>query len=196
MNIFLYIIIAYIIGSINIAIVVFNIFQKNDPRDQYSKNPGVTNVYRQAGLFWAVIVLLLEIAKAILIVFVAGLTLPPQWVPWIILAYLLGNKYPLFHSFKGGKGMAGYLGTMLYVNPMFAAFSCIAWVGAFVVFRQPFISSFFMAYTLSMGLVIAANYYSSAIAGVIVIFILLTINHFENMKKFYNTLIKKDLTKK
>ena len=55
---------AYLAGSVNFSILLFRILGREDPRRQFSGNAGVTNVYRQAGLLWAAVVLLLDIGRA------------------------------------------------------------------------------------------------------------------------------------
>jgi len=73
----------YIAGSINFAILILKIIGKEDPRTQFSGNAGTTNVYRQAGLGWAAIVLLLDLGRAAAIALLALYLLPAGCVPWI-----------------------------------------------------------------------------------------------------------------
>ena len=100
---FLYLLAAYFIGSINFSILLFKIMKREDPRIQFSGNAGVTNVYRQTGLWWAAIVLMLDAGRAISISLAALYGVSPSEIPWVGLSLVLGNRYPFFHQFKGEK---------------------------------------------------------------------------------------------
>jgi glycerol-3-phosphate acyltransferase PlsY len=63
-NILIYLF-AYLAGSVNFAIIFFKLAGKEDPRLSFSGNAGTTNVYRQAGYFWATVILLLDIGRAL-----------------------------------------------------------------------------------------------------------------------------------
>ena len=68
--------IAYLAGSVNFSILVFKITQKGDPRDSFSGNPGMTNVFRQSGFVMAAMVLLLDMARSMVVaILAAGLLL-------------------------------------------------------------------------------------------------------------------------
>ena len=75
------IIFAYLAGSINFSILLFKISGKEDPRTEFSGNPGVVNVYRQAGLFMAALVWLLEMGRAMGVALACSYLLPTAWVP-------------------------------------------------------------------------------------------------------------------
>ena len=92
---------AYITGSINFSIILFKVLGKEDPRNKFSGNAGATNVYRQAGIFWALTVLLLDIGRAMFIAYACLKLLNSDYVTWPGLALILGNRYPCFHNFKG-----------------------------------------------------------------------------------------------
>ena len=67
------------------------------------------------------------------------------------LGLILGNRYPVFHGFRGGKGVAAYLGFTAAIMPPAAGIACLAWLAAFLVARQPFIGSFCMIAILGAG---------------------------------------------
>ena len=108
-NIILSIILAYLTGSINFSILLFKFSGKIDPRKEFSGNPGVVNVYRQAGIFMAALVWLLDMGRAIGVALACSYLLPTAQVPIGGLALILGNRFPCFHQFCGGKGVANYL---------------------------------------------------------------------------------------
>jgi len=73
------------------------------------------------------------------------------------LGLLLGNRFPCFHRFRGGKGVANYLGFTAVVAPVWAALGTLAWGAAHLIWHTPFISSFAMVFVLSAGTVIAES---------------------------------------
>jgi acyl phosphate:glycerol-3-phosphate acyltransferase len=147
--------VAYVAGSVNFSILAFRVTGREDPRRRGSGNPGATNVYRQAGMGWAALVLLLDMARAIAVALGALTLLPFQQVPWVGFALVLGNCFPCFHRFKGGKGVANYLGFTAVVAPGWAGLGALAWAAAFRVWRTPFLSSFAMVFCLTTGTVLA-----------------------------------------
>ncbi len=143
--------IAYVAGSINFSILVFRLTGRDDPRNHGSGNPGATNVYRQAGLGWAAAVLLLDMGRAVAVALLARANLPFWQVPWVGLGLILGNRFPCFHRFTGGKGVANYLGFTLAIAPLSAGIGVLAWAGAHLIWRTPFLSSFAMVFVLAAG---------------------------------------------
>lgn len=144
----------YIAASINFSIILFKILGQGDPRDRFSGNAGTTNVSRQLGKFWGAVVLLLDLGRAVVIAQVGVWFLPAPLVPVLGLVLVIGNQKPLFHGFRGGKGVAGYLGFTAFLSPVVAGISCLAWVLAYGVFRIPFVGSFFMIAFLGVGTMI------------------------------------------
>jgi glycerol-3-phosphate acyltransferase PlsY len=111
------IILGYLIGSISTAIIVCKILNLPDPRTQGSNNPGATNVLRIGGKKAAAITLLgdgFKGALPVLIGFYFEFNLAQ--LSWIALAAFLGHVYPLFFGFKGGKGVATFLGALFTLS--------------------------------------------------------------------------------
>ena len=102
---------AYLIGSISSAVIVSKLMGLPDPRESGSNNPGATNVLRLGGTKAAVITLIGDLLKGLIPVVVCQfLTSNPLTIALVGLAAFLGHLYPLFFSFKGGKGVATGLG--------------------------------------------------------------------------------------
>jgi glycerol-3-phosphate acyltransferase PlsY len=171
----------YLIGSINFAIILLRLLGKEDPRTQFSGNAGTTNVYRQAGQAWAAVVLLLDIGRAVAFAALALDHLSFAMVPWIGFALVTGNRFPCFHGFRGGKGVAGYLGFTLFISPWAAALSCLIWVIVHRIVRIPFLASFFMILTLGVGVVAAGDGEAAPIAGTMATVLLIVLNHRKNI---------------
>jgi glycerol-3-phosphate acyltransferase PlsY len=153
-NFLLFGLLTYLLASINFSIILFKIFGKGDPRDRFSGNAGTANVSRQLGKFWGLLILLLDMGRAVAVAQIGIWFLSVPLVPFLGLILVLGNQRPIFHSFRGGKGVAGYLGFTAFMSPVSAGISCLAWLVAFGLFRQTFIGSFFMITVLGLGTMI------------------------------------------
>ena len=178
---------AYIAGSVNFSILLFRMLGRDDPRYHFSGTAGTTNVYRQAGLFWAGVVLLLDLGRALAVSWAALYLLPINYVPWVGLALILGNRFPCFHRFRGGKGVASYLGFTAIISPYSAAISCLVWVGVYGIVRIPFIASFFMTFVLMVGTIIACGCQALATAGTIAAALFIFYNHRQNVVELFSS---------
>ena len=173
---------AYLAGAVNFAIIFFKITGKGDPRLSFSGNAGTTNVYRQAGLLWATVIFLLDIGRSLAVALAAIYFLEKPLLPWAGFFLVLGNSYPCFHGFHGGKGVANYLGYTLLVAPWSAFAAAIIWLIVYYgMVRVPFIASFFMVLTLSCGQVFSLGLHPYAITGAIATFSLILVNHRKNV---------------
>lgn len=181
MTIFI-IIAAYLTGSVNFAIILLLLLGKEDPRTTFSGNAGTTNVYRQAGMFWAAMVLILDVGRALAIGAAALYFLDTSLVPWVGLALITGNCYPCFHGFRGGKGVASYVGFGAALSPISSMLSCIVWIILFGIIRIPFVASFFMIVTIATGTVLTFSREPTAIAGILATVLLIFYNHKTNVQ--------------
>ncbi|HOT44647.1 MAG TPA: glycerol-3-phosphate acyltransferase [Spirochaetota bacterium] len=184
MKFLILIILFYLAGSVNFSILLFRFLGKGDPRKSHSGNAGVTNVYRIAGPAWAAAVLILDVGRAVVIGLLAGYALSPGQTPWAGLALVIGNRYPCFHQFRGGKGVANYLGFTAAVTPAGAAVSAITWVLVYLVKRAPFIASFAMIAVLALGTIVACGYRPGAVTGAIITVLFIIFNHRKNIEEF------------
>jgi len=131
---------AYVLGSVSFAIVVSRALGLPDPRSYGSRNPGATNVLRTGRRAAAVLTLLGDAAKGWLAVWLAvlytGETALAGWVvPLAGLAAFLGHLFPVFHRFRGGKGVATAAGVLLGLNLWLGAATLVTWVAMAVFFR-------------------------------------------------------------
>lgn len=185
-------ILSYLAGSVNFSILLFRFLGKGDPRKSHSGNAGVTNVYRLAGPVWAAVVLILDVGRAVAVALIASWALPQEQVPWAGLALVAGNSYPCFHRFRGGKGVANYLGFTAVVTPAGAAVSALAWVLVYLVRRTPFIASFAMIAVLALGTIAACDYNGTAAAGAIVTALFIVFNHRKNIMDMMERIKKEE----
>lgn len=181
---------AYLAGSVNFSILLFKILGWEDPRCQFSGNAGVTNVYRQAGWLWAAVVLILDVGRALGVCWVALHMLALDVVPWLGLAFIVGNRYPCFHQFRGGKGVAGYLGFTALISPISAGISALVWVAVYGIVRISFVASFFMIAVLAIGTIIACGFRAEAIVGTVATVLFIFSNHRRNVAAFFHGGVK------
>ena len=124
---------AYLLGSISFAIVVSALMRLPDPRSYGSKNPGATNVLRSGRKTAAVMTLLGDAGKGWLAVWLASRL--GGDVPAAGLAVFAGHLYPVFHRFRGGKGVATAGGVLLGFNPWLGLGTVATWVAIAAFFR-------------------------------------------------------------
>lgn len=133
---------AYFAGSVNFSILLFRLLGKEDPRMRFSGNPGMTNVYRQAGWAAAATVLVLDVGRAAGVALLARYLLAEPLLPWVGWALILGNRFPCLHGFRGGKGVANYLGFCTVLVPLGTVLSLGVYLAIFALVRIPFLASF------------------------------------------------------
>jgi glycerol-3-phosphate acyltransferase PlsY len=131
---------AYLLGSVSFAIVVSRVLALPDPRSYGSKSPGATNVLRSGSKGAAVLTLLGDAGKGWLAVWLAaqlvgapaaaGLTAPLAG-----LAAFAGHLFPVFHRFRGGKGVATAAGVLLGIDPWLGLATIATWVVIALLFR-------------------------------------------------------------
>jgi len=113
----LFVPIAYLVGSVSSAIIICRLMGLPDPREQGSGNPGATNVMRIGGKKAAGITLFGDLLKGLIPVYGASLFgVPPEFIAATGLAAFAGHLYPVFFGFKGGKGVATSTGVLLGIS--------------------------------------------------------------------------------
>ncbi len=132
----LFVIIAYLLGSISSAILLSRIMGFQDPRSEGSKNPGATNVLRIAGKKAAFLTLVGDALKGFLPVLVAVLTAQPPWLAALAgFAAFVGHCFPIFFGFKGGKGVATALAAVFAFDWIVGIATGALWLIIARVFR-------------------------------------------------------------
>jgi acyl phosphate:glycerol-3-phosphate acyltransferase len=135
-----FIIAAYLLGSISFAVITSKLFGLADPRTYGSGNPGATNVLRSGKKAAAALTLFGDAAKGWLAVFVAIDFSPPDvsytmLAAAVALAVFIGHLFPMFLRFKGGKGVATALGVLLALNVWVGLGGLATWMFMALVFR-------------------------------------------------------------
>lgn len=130
----LMIILAYLGGSLSSAVLISRAVGLPDPRENGSHNPGATNVLRLGGRGAAVAVLVLDILKGLIPVYLSWFFgIMPVMLGFIGVAACLGHMYPVFFRFRGGKGVATALGTMLPIGFGMGGLAIGTWLLVLVV---------------------------------------------------------------
>lgn len=135
-----FVVLAYLLGSVSFAVLMSKVFGLADPRTYGSGNPGATNVLRSGKKVAAALTLLGDAAKGWLAVFVT-INLAPHdgeglWmVALVSLTVFLGHLFPVFLKFKGGKGVATALGVLLALSGWMGLAVLLTWLLVAVVFR-------------------------------------------------------------
>ncbi len=174
---------AYLIGSLNSAIVLCKLAGLPDPRSQGSGNPGATNVLRFGGKKLAATVLIIDVLKGVLPVVIASLLgLDMVWLTATAFAAFLGHLYPVFFQFKGGKGVATALGGFLALSLPFAGAILLSWL---VVFALTRISSLSAIIASSLAPLYSIWFMESLVARWIIFIMatMLLLRHSGNIKR-------------
>ena len=183
---------AYALGSISFAVVVSKAMGLPDPYTHGSKNPGATNVLRTGNKLAAVLTLLGDAAKGWVAVTIARAVLGDpasesnnMLLGLVTIAVFLGHLYPIFHGFKGGKGVATAAGILF----------AISWVLGLATLGTWLIVAFFMRYS-SLAALSAATFaplYFTFLFGVqpmslaiLVMSLLLIYRHRSNIRNLMN----------
>jgi len=127
---------AYCLGSVATAVIVCRMLHIADPREVGSGNPGATNVLRHGGKKAAIVTLLGDAGKGIVPVLLAqvlGLDAPATTA--IGLAAFLGHLFPVFYGFKGGKGVATFIGVTCALEPWLGASFVVIWLAVAALTR-------------------------------------------------------------
>ncbi len=132
-----FVVCAYLLGSVSFAVLMSRAFRLPDPRTYGSHNPGATNVLRSGKKSAAALTLLGDAAKGWLAVWLAQYFIPGDYmlVAVVALAVFLGHLFPIFLRFKGGKGVATALGVLLALNVWLGLAVLATWLLVVLVFR-------------------------------------------------------------
>ena len=127
---------AYVLGSIPFGLLAARVLGEKDPRTAGSKNIGFTNVLRVSGKKAGILTLLGDIGKGFVAVIVAqGFGVPRLWILLIGFAVVFGHIFSVFLAFKGGKGVATALGSVLGIEPVLGGCLVGIWIGTVLIFK-------------------------------------------------------------
>ncbi len=183
----LWIIGAYLLGSVSFGILVSKLFGLADPRTVGSGNPGATNVLRSGKKSAALLTLLGDALKGWLPVWLALQSNQLMWVvSWVGIAVFLGHLYPIYFKFKGGKGVATALGVMTAISPLLGLAALVTWVIVFAFSRYASLASIVAAVFVPIHSYYYLRPYKDFFLMLLVLSGLLIWRHRGNIKKLLN----------
>ncbi len=188
MEISVVIFISYICGSIPFGLILTKAFLKKDIRNVGSGNIGATNVLRGGNKFLGYLTLLLDIMKAAIPVLYFKNNVP-EFVYISGLSAIIGHIFPIWLKFKGGKGVATYLGILLVLNYNLAIIFVFIWVLSILTTK---ISSLSSLISITVILIyILVNNTETSIYFFLITSVLIYFNHKENIKRILDKSEKK-----
>ena len=174
---------SYFLGSIPFGYLLTKIFLQKDIREIGSGNIGATNVLRTGNKYIGYATLLLDILKAIIpIIFVKF-----YYIDYLYIASLcvfLGHVFPIWLKFKGGKGVATYVGILCCLNIYLGIAFGAVWLISFFIFKYSSLSS--LLGSLSIPIVNFFILKEDVIFFFIIMFVLIFYTHRENIKRLLN----------
>ena len=174
--------ISYLFGSIPFGYLFTKILLKKDIRNLGSGNIGATNVLRTGNKSLGYLTLILDIAKAVVPVIYIKFNYP-DLVYLSALCAFLGHLFPIWLKFKGGKGVATFVGILISLNIYYALVFGIVWTLTFLISRYSSLSSLFASISIPIYLLIINQ---SNIIFFIIMFVLIFYTHRENIKRLIN----------
>ena len=173
---------SYLLGSIPFGFILTKIFLKKDIRNIGSGNIGATNALRTGNKLLGYATLLLDIAKAILPVLYVKFNYP-DYIFIASLSTFLGHVFPVWLKFKGGKGVATYVGILFSINLILGFIFVVSWAITFLISRYSSLSSLTASLIIPIYLIIFEDYSSMFF---IIMFVLIFFTHRENVKRLKN----------
>ena len=177
------VIFSYLLGSIPFGYLLTKIFINKDIREIGSGNIGATNVLRTGNKLLGYSTLTLDILKAVIPI----ILIKTYFIEYLYISSLcvfLGHVFPIWLKFKGGKGVATYVGILCCVDIFLAIGFGIVWLIVFLIFKYSSLSSLISSLSIPI-----LNYFilnSDIVFFFIIMFILIFYTHRENIKRLLN----------
>ena len=176
-------IICYLIGSIPFGYILTKVFLKKDIRDIGSGNIGATNALRTGNKTIGYTTLFFDIIKAVIpIIYVKFNFTELLYIS--SLCIFLGHVFPIWLKFKGGKGVATYVGILFALNINFGLVFIISWLITFAFFKFSSLSSLVASISIPIYLLILSKF--EHIFFFTIMFVLVFFTHRENIKRLKN----------
>ena len=175
--------ICYLMGSIPFGLILTKIFLKKDIRKIGSGNIGATNVLRSGNKIIGYLTLVLDVLKA-----VAPVLYVKYYFPELIyissLSVFLGHVFPIWLKFKGGKGVATYLGILFSINYILGITFTFTWLLIFFISKYSSLGSIISTMVIPIFVFFNPNYENEYFY--IILFVLIFFTHRENVKRLIN----------
>ena len=184
---FIFIILFYLIGSISFALILPKLFGLGDIRNIGSGNVGATNVLRTGNKYLAFVVLCLDVLKGLLPFLLLNSFFDNIGILHAIFLChfaILGHIFPVWLKFKGGKGVATYIGFLFGINIFLALSFLTVWVFIALISRYSSLSSIVASLIAPIYFFINSNNYISIF--LLYLFLIIILKHLENIKRLIN----------
>jgi len=183
MEIILITTISYLMGSIPFGFVLTKILLKKDIREIGSGNIGATNVLRTGNKLIGYLTLTLDVLKAIIPVLFVKLNYPD--LTYIsALTVFIGHVFPVWLKFKGGKGVATYVGILFCISFNLGITFVVSWLIIFFISKYSSLGSILSSLTIPIFIFLNSNYENEYFF--IIMFVLILYTHRENVKRLIN----------
>ncbi|MDB4351341.1 glycerol-3-phosphate 1-O-acyltransferase PlsY [uncultured Candidatus Pelagibacter sp.] len=183
MDYFIVGIVSYLMGSIPFGLILTKIFLNKDIREIGSGNIGATNALRTGNKLIGYSTLILDIAKAIIPVIFVKINYP-DLIYIASLCAFLGHVFPIWLKFKGGKGVATYVGILFSINLLLGIIFTASWGIIFLIFRYSSLSSIIGSISIPIYILITDQISNAIFFGIM--FVLIFFTHRENIKRLKN----------
>ena len=182
-NEYLIIFIGYLIGSIPFGFILTKIFLRKDIRDIGSGNIGATNALRTGNKLIGYSTLILDISKAIIPVLYIKLN-NYDLIFILSLSIFIGHVFPIWLKFKGGKGVATYVGMLVIINPIASLIFMITWFITYLIYKFSSLSSIIGSLIIPIYIYIFDDI--NNVYFFLIMFVLIFYTHRENIKRLIN----------
>ncbi len=174
---------SYLMGSIPFGLILTKIFLNKDIREIGSGNIGATNALRTGNKLIGYSTLILDIIKAIIPVIYVKINFPELTYVASLCAFL-GHVFPIWLKFKGGKGVATYVGILFSLNILLGFIFVVSWGFVFLITKYSSLSSIIGSLSIPFYILISGQGNSAVFFGIM--FILIFFTHRENIKRLKN----------
>ena len=174
---------SYLMGSIPFGLILTKVFLNKDIREIGSGNIGATNVLRTGNKLIGYSTLVLDIIKAIIPVIYVKINFP-ELIYIASLCSFLGHVFPIWLKFKGGKGVATYVGILFSINILLGFIFAASWGMIFLLFRFSSLSSIIGSLSVPIYILITDHISGAIFFGIM--FVLIFFTHRENIKRLKN----------
>ena len=183
MELFIIGITSYLMGSIPFGLILTKLFLKKDIREIGSGNIGATNALRTGNKLIGYLTLVLDVLKAVIPVLYVKINFPDA-VYISALSAFIGHVFPVWLKFKGGKGVATYVGILFSLNFTFGLVFGVCWLIIFFISKYSSLASLIGSLSIPVYILIMRD--SETIFFYLIMFILIFFTHRENIKRLKN----------
>lgn len=191
MNYVIIILVSYLIGNINPAILVSKHTKGIDIREINSKNAGTSNVTMTIGYRWGLFVAIMDILKGLIPVLIVRLIFPDNNILWFLsgASAIMGHIFPYYYNFKGGKGTATFGGVLIATMPLFALIMFI------LFFLILYITDYIALSTLAAIIItpFAMSVYDYHLYSILIMLFYATVSFYKHLENYKRILSKKEV---